>query len=123
MITLTPQAAKQVRLSAEQSNLEGEWVLRLAAKQNPDGSMEYGMGFDEAKEDDLVFKSEKVEIAISGQYGPLLKGTTIDFDEVDGQMAFIFLNPNDANYTPPGSAPEGAAGGCGGGGCGGSCGS
>lgn len=121
MITLTPQAAKQVRISAEQSNLEGEWVLRLAAKQNPDGSIEYGMGFDEAKEDDLVFKSEKVEIAISGQYGPLLKGTTIDFDEVNGQMAFIFLNPNDANYTPPGSAPEGS---CGSGGCSsGSCGS
>jgi iron-sulfur cluster assembly protein len=52
---------------------------------------------------------------MAGEYGPLLNGTTIDFVEIEpGKHHFIFMNPNDANYTPPGSD----SGGCGSGGCG-----
>lgn len=113
MITLTPAAIKQVREAAEQSGAK-EMALRLAAKKNPDGTIEYGMGFDEANDDDLLFKFEDVVVVFGGEYGPLLNGTTIDFVELEqGQHHFIFLNPNDANYTPPGAS----SGGCGSGGC------
>ena len=115
MITLTPAAIEQVMASAEQSGVT-EAVLRLAAKKNPDGSIEYGMGFDESTDDDLAFKFKDVTVVFSGEYGPLLNGTTIDFVEMEpGQMHFIFLNPNDANYTPPGNEESG--GGCSSGGC------
>ena len=111
MITLTPAAIEQVKLSIEQTQAEG-MVLRLAAKKNPDGSMEYGMGFDNASDDDMLFKFDGIEVAIAGEYGPLLNGTTIDFVEIEpGQFGFIFMNPNDANYQPAG------AGGCSSGGC------
>lgn len=100
MITLTPKAIEQVKNAAEQSNAQG-LVLRLAAKKNADGSMEYGMGFDESKDDDMLFKFEDVEVVFGGEYGPLLNGTTIDFVELEpGQWNFIFMNPNDANYQP-----------------------
>jgi iron-sulfur cluster assembly protein len=113
MITLTPKAIEQVKTAAEQSDAAG-LALRLAAKKNPDGSMEYGMGFDESKDDDLLFKFDEVEVVMSGEYGPLLSGTTIDYVELEsGQWNFIFMNPNDANYQPPGSDE----GGCGSGGC------
>lgn len=115
MITLTPAAIEQVMASAEQSGVK-EAVLRLAAKKNPDGTMQYGMGFDESSDDDLAFKFKDVTVVFSGEYGPLLNGTTIDFVELEqGQHSFIFLNPNDANYTPPGS--ESSGGGCSSGGC------
>lgn len=115
MITLTPAAIEQVRASAEQSGV-AEAVLRLAAKKNPDGTIEYGMGFDEATDDDLAFKFKDVTVVFSGEYGPLLNGATIDFVELEpGQKHFIFLNPNDANYTPAGS--DNGGGGCGSGGC------
>lgn len=115
MITLTPAAIEQVMASAEQSGVS-EAVLRLAAKKNPDGSIEYGMGFDESNDDDLAFKFKDVTVVFGGEYGPLLNGTTIDYVELEpGQFHFIFLNPNDANYTPPGSDSNG--GGCGSGGC------
>jgi len=101
MITLTPQAAKQVRISAEQSKADG-LALRIAAKQNPDGSLEYGIGFDEVGDDDMTFDSEGVELVIRPEHGPLLKGATIDFVELTpGEYRFIFLNPNDPNYRPP----------------------
>jgi iron-sulfur cluster assembly protein len=114
MITLTPAAIEQVKASAAQSGAEG-MALRLAARKNSDGTLEYGMGFDEPNDDDLAFKFGDVEVVMGGEFGPLLNGTTLDYVELEpGQFHFIFLNPNDANYQPPG---ESSGGGCGGGGC------
>jgi iron-sulfur cluster assembly protein len=113
MITLTIEAAKQVRTAAAQSQSEG-MPLRLAAKENPDGSLEYGLGFDEAKDDDMLFKCEGIEVIFAPQYGPLLNGATLDFVEItEGDYRFIFLNPNDKNYTPPADDGEKcSSGGC-----------
>ncbi len=100
MITLTEKAIEQVKQAAEQSEAAG-LALRLAARRNTDGSMEYGMGFDDPTDDDMVFRFGDVEVVMNGEYGPLLKGTTIDFVELEpGQWHFIFQNPNDANYQP-----------------------
>jgi len=103
MITLTPQAAEQIRQSAAASLSESEALaLRIAAKQKPDGSFDYGMGFDETHDEDITFKSEGVELVISPENGPHLKGTTIDYVELEpGKFHFIFMNPNDPNYRPP----------------------
>ena len=39
---------------------------------------------------------------ISETSRPLLEGTTIDYVELEpGEFQFIFMNPNDANYSPP----------------------
>ncbi len=112
MITLTPAALEQVKKSAPE-DASPELALRLAAKKNPDGSMEYGMGFDESNDDDLVFKFDGLVVVMGGEYGPLFNGTTIDFVEIEpGSFGFIFMNPNDANYRPADSDA-----GCGSGGC------
>ncbi|MCW8826605.1 MAG: iron-sulfur cluster assembly accessory protein, partial [Gammaproteobacteria bacterium] len=76
--------------------------LRIAAKKLEDGSFEYGMGFDELKDDDLDVKSEGITIIFAPEYGPMVRGMTIDFVEFeDGQYHFIFLNPNDPSFVPP----------------------
>ena len=46
MITITPQAAAQIRKAAEQADAE-DMYLRLAAKRADDGNIEYAMGFDD----------------------------------------------------------------------------
>lgn len=110
MITLTPAAIEQIKKSASETEAEG-LALRLAARKNSDGSMEYGMGFDEPNDEDLVFKFDGLEIVMGGEYGPLFNGTTIDFVELEpGNSGFIFQNPNDANYQPPGSSSCGTGG-------------
>lgn len=102
MITLTPSAIKQTRISIREGNIEEGMALRIAAKENADGSYEYGLGFDEIKDDDMVFKFEDVQVVIAPHHGPLLKDAIIDFVEIEeGQYNFIFLNPNDPNYVPP----------------------
>lgn len=101
MFKVTPQAAQQVKVAAEQGGTAG-MALRLAAQKRPDGSIDYRMGFDEATEDDIRFSSEGVQIVMAPEFVPLLDAATLDFVELDsGDAQFIFLNPNDANYTPP----------------------
>ena len=101
MITLTAEAAKQVRQSAKESNLEG-LPLRIAATRNEDGSIHYGMGFDDVKEEDTSYTSEGVDVVVSIASKDLLEGTTVDYVELEpGKPQFIFMNPNDPNYTPP----------------------
>jgi len=101
MITITPQAAKQIRISSEEGDAK-ELALRIAVKKQEDGSFDYGMGFDEMNDDDLDVKSEGVQVIFAPQYGPMVKGMTIDFVELeDGQYHFIFLNPNDPSFIPP----------------------
>ena len=123
MITLTTSAGEAIRQSIEEGNMKG-LALRLAAKESSNGGLEYGMGFDETADDDIVINSEGVDIVFSPQYGPLLKDTVIDFDKLDnGEQGFLFLNPNDPNYQPPGPASgtiggDSSGGGCGSGGCG-----
>lgn len=101
MIKVTPEAAKQILLSAQQGKTE-HLSLRIAATKNDDGSFHYGMGFDENKEDDVSVTSEGINIVVSPESSDLLKDTTLDFVELEpGKNQFIFMNPNDPSYTPP----------------------
>jgi iron-sulfur cluster assembly protein len=101
MITVTPAAAAQIKLSAEQGKTEG-MSLRIAASRNSDNSIHYGMGFDDSKEDDITVTADDVEIILSAASAALLKDATIDFVELEpDKFQFIFLNPNDPNYKPP----------------------
>jgi len=101
MFKVTTSAAEQVLKAAKQGGTEG-LSLRLSAKQNPDGSIDYRMGFDDAGEDDIRLSSQGVDIVMSPEHVPLLDDATMDFVEIEpGQFHFIFLNPKDANYSPP----------------------
>lgn len=101
MFKVTPAAADQIRQAARQSGLE-ELLLRLAAAKKPDGAIEYKMGFDEPTEDDIRFSSEGIGIVIAPESVPLLDRTVLDFVQLEeGDQQFIFLNPDDPNYTPP----------------------
>ncbi len=101
MFKVTEAAAAQVKQAAEQSGTEG-MALRLAAKQKADGSIDYLMGFDEAKEDDISFDSTGVKIVMSPEDVPLLDQATMDFVQLaEGDKQFVFLNPKDSNFVPP----------------------
>ncbi len=101
MITLTPAAAKQVKHSAKESNLDG-LPLRLACTRMEDGSFHYGMGFDDVKEGDITHTSEGIDVIVSITANEFMNGTTIDFVTLEeDKEEFIFMNPNDPGYVPP----------------------
>jgi len=101
MFKITTTAAQQILSAAKRGGTDG-LSLRFAAHQKPDGSIDYRMGFDDATEGDIRISSEGIDIVMAPEYVPLLAGSAMDFVEIEpGQFRFIFLNPKDANYSPP----------------------
>lgn len=117
MFTLTPAAAVQIRRAAVTGGM-GDLALRVAARAEPDGSISYGMGFDEAQQGETPsLQSDGVTVLIAPNSRPLLQHTQLDFVELEpGEFNFIFV---------PQAAAPGASGcgSCSSGGCGtrGSC--
>ncbi len=101
MITITPQAAEQIRQSAQQTEVQA-LHLRIAARLDDKGVIEYGMGFDAKSEGDTEVVSEGVTVLVSPGSVELLTGATLDFVELNpGERQFIFINPNDPSHKPP----------------------
>jgi iron-sulfur cluster assembly protein len=101
MFKITPRAAQQVQQAAKMGGTEG-MALRFAAQRKEDGTFDYLMGFDDAKDDDIQFDTEGISVIMEPEYFSLLDETTMDFTELDdGESQFIFINPKDSNYTPP----------------------
>jgi len=101
MLIITPQAAEQIRKSAQQGDSQ-DMQLRIAARLDDKGVIEYGMGFDAKAEDDTEVTSEGITLLISPGSVELLTGATLDFVELNpGEPRFIFINPNDPSHKPP----------------------
>lgn len=102
MIKITKSAADQILASAKEGKMEG-MALRLAAKKDDNNAFDYGMGFDDTNEDDIEIKENGVTIIFSPANLDLIKDMTIDYVEVEeNKPQFIFMNPNDPNFVPPG---------------------
>lgn len=77
-------------------------ALRVAVRENADGSFNYKMGFDEPTENDLRLISEGIEVIMDPSFEDRLEECTLDFVELNaGDWQFIFLNPADPHYVPP----------------------
>ena len=110
MFSMTRNATEQILAAAERSNAAG-MALRVAARQEADGSIGYGMGFDEQREEDVPLEFGGLMVLIAPPSQPLLQDTVLDFVELEpGEFNFVFAEAEPA-------APEAPAPGCGSGGC------
>jgi iron-sulfur cluster assembly protein len=101
MITISNSAAEQIKLSSEKTD-SVDLKLRIAAKVAVDESIEYGLGFDTQKEDDILVQASGVEVIIAPDCTEHLNGAHLDFVEIEANnFNFIVQNPNDPNYKPP----------------------
>lgn len=113
MFTLTIPAAVQIQRAANVSGAM-EMTLRIAARMEPDGSMQYGMGFDDPNEGDLKLDIEGVAVVIAPDSQDILDDTILDYVELNsGDFNFIFID----SRLPRGSPDTPSPGGCSGGGC------
>ncbi|MFA5081350.1 MAG: iron-sulfur cluster biosynthesis family protein [Hydrogenophilaceae bacterium] len=123
MISLTKTAAAQIAQATQQSGTEN-LGLRIAARVNEAGMLEFGMGFDEERTNDSIIESFGVTLLVHPASAEYLNGVTIDFAEAEnGESHFVFLMPNQGGGCGSSEGGENAGGGCGSGGCGsGGCG-
>ena len=110
MFSVTTSAASEIQGAAARGDAAG-LALRIAARQVADGSVEYGMGFDEPREGDLPLQIQGVNLLIAPPSQPMLESIVLDFVELaPGNFNFIFADQN-----APGIEPAAKA--CGNGGC------
>lgn len=120
MFALTPAAARQIQVTANDTGAQ-EMALRIAARIGTDGSMEFGMGFDDPTDEDMKLDLDGVAVVIADDSQVLLADTVLDYVELNpGEFNFIFMDAGAAACdTPPAASGGGCGGGsCGGGGCG-----
>lgn len=108
-VTITQQAAEVIKKAALESHTDN-LPIRVAVTKKEDGSFHYGMGFDDvgnANSEDKTYHSNGVDIVVAETSIDLLKGTVIDYIELEPkQFHFVFLNPNDPNYVPSDNSSE-----------------
>ena len=101
MINITPEAAAQILKSSQPSG-GTEVYLRLAARLDGKGVIEYGMGLDDKTDGDQLAVSQGINVLVSPGSVELLTGATLDFVEINpGENRFIFINPNDPSHQLP----------------------
>ena len=108
-VSITEAAAQVIKKSALESQTDN-LPLRVAVTKKEDGSLHYGMGFDDVGNDegkDTTYHSNGIDIVVADSSIDLLKGTVIDYIELEPkQFHFVFLNPNDPNYQPSKESSE-----------------
>jgi len=95
MISITPAAAGRIQ---EQCAGEAEETvhLRVAARVNEGGEIEFGMGFDEPRAGDAQVASEGVVLLVAAASQELLEDVILDYLEVEpGQFRFVFARGNE----------------------------
>jgi iron-sulfur cluster assembly protein len=116
MFSVTDTAVQELMAAARRSGAEGV-PLRIAARALDDGSIEYGMGFDDERENDETADYNGLTVLLGAKSQPYLAATVLDYVEIEpGRFDFIFHPTNAAGPTSP-TDDTPAQGGCGSGGC------
>ena len=94
MITLTENAAKEVKRLMEAQNLS-DANLRMGVKGGGCSGMSYTLNFEpETREHDEIFEVHGVKVAIDPKSLLYLEGITLDFVNGLEGTGFKFVNPN-----------------------------
>lgn len=101
MITITKKAAEEILLSMHNPETQG-LIIRFAVEKTDDG-FQYLMGFDDRNDGDIHLESNGVEYVLAYDQKALLEGMVVDLDQIEAEQeySFVFMNPNDPDYTPP----------------------
>ena len=91
-LSITKRAAEEVRRAAAASGAGG-LALRVAAKQEEDGSVLLGIGFDEERVRDDVIEMAGVTLLVSEHSRDLLEDMVLDF--VAPQFVVVPAPPED----------------------------
>ena len=95
MITVTTDAAVQLKQIMENQSLTDVSVRVFARGQCGCGKIHFGMGFDDkVATEDQAMESEGVKLLFDEKVAPSLTEATIDFIETEAGQGFTINTPN-----------------------------
>lgn len=94
VVDITEAAALHIKEMMRNNGEEGAY-LRVAVKGGGCSGLSYAMGFEKEKhENDEHFEEHGLQIIVSKEDAPILKGTKIDFKQSLMGGGFTIDNPN-----------------------------
>ncbi|GLB59686.1 HesB/IscA family protein [Cytobacillus sp. NCCP-133] len=94
VVEITEAAALYIKEMMKQ-NEEEDAFLRVAVKGGGCSGLSYGMGFaHEAEEGDIQAEHHGIQVLVSKEDAPILKGTKIDYKQSMMGGGFTIDNPN-----------------------------
>ncbi|HEY5648329.1 MAG TPA: iron-sulfur cluster insertion protein ErpA [Nitrospiria bacterium] len=104
MITLTENAAKEVKRLVESQNMS-DVSLRMGVKGGGCSGLSYTLNFETERNDqDQVFEQFGVRVVVDPKSLIYLEGTTLDFVSGLEGTGFKFVNPNASKSCGCGSS-------------------
>jgi iron-sulfur cluster assembly protein len=91
LLSITEVAAEEIKKL--QANEPGTSGLRLEVRGGGCSGMSYGLGFDNAQENDNVIEAHGVKVFVDPKSSIYLKGTTLDFNGGLEGRGFAIKNP------------------------------
>lgn len=107
-VSLTDNAANEIKTILQAQNLDDQTHLRMTILGGGCSGMRYSLGFDSHvdPDEDIEFEEKGVKIVTQKKYAPHLTGTAIDFLDTPTAKGFSIENPN----FPQGSGCSGCGG-------------
>ena len=101
MIEITAAAAERIRVALSGAT-EQRLALRVAARRDGSGQIEYGMGLDERREqDEEVITESGITLLVSPPSLEAISEVVIDFVEIEpGEHRFVFYRRGDIPPVP-----------------------
>ncbi len=96
MITLTDSAATKIK-ELQKEMADKDKIMRVFVDSGGCSGFEYGMSFDQKKNDDVIIESKNITFAVDSSSISYLKNSEIDFDDGLHGKGFEVKNPNAQN--------------------------
>lgn len=94
VVTLTADAANQVRSMQESQPESAGKPLRVYVEGGGCSGMQYGMVFDEPRDKDIILEFHGVRVVVDEVSADYLKGAVIDYSDALTGGGFKISNPN-----------------------------
>jgi len=94
MITVTQDAARQLRSLLEAQPENASKGLRVQIVKGGCSGLHYEMTLDKKRPEDAVVERDGVEFLIDSESAPYLRGATLDFRDGLTGVGFQIVNPN-----------------------------
>ena len=91
-ISISKRAADEIKIIMQSDEIPNDYVLRIGVKEGGCGTGEDGftIGFDEKKDDDLVYDNHGVSILVGKKHVMHLLGKHVAYKEDGDEWGFVF---------------------------------
>ncbi len=103
-IAITPSARIEFRNLLTESPAGQEQYLRIGVKGGGCSGMSYILGFDDPRENDLLFEIDGIQCAVDKNHLLYIQGMEIDWHNDLSARGFVFNNPNASSSCGCGSS-------------------